>query len=314
MMRKINLLGPCFFVLVLAASCSAQPAKAWDSETGPIRLVAEMYTSGEPAKLRMAFHPEAKLFAVRDGKLWTLTFDEYLANVVKGAASTAQRPQRTVDRIERAGNTATATITTVSPGIKVIDFLTLLEISGQWKIISKAFFVEKTSAAGAAPASGAESQSVDREIQKEKKYFDFLLGTWVLEKSERPSGTTHGGDDLYEFRKVLNGNAISAEWYFNRGTKDKPDYANAMYFSAFDISTKTWSFYYISEKSAQYWEGRKENGRWVFYKEFTLDGAPLLQKQEWQIQDQSTILRRIDNSKDGGKTWTSYFFTLKKKV
>lgn len=300
-------------MLVMAAPCAAQQTNARDNETGPIRAVAEMYTSGELAKLRMAFHPEAKLFAVRDGELLIITLSQYLANVSKGAASTAQRPQRTVDRIERAGNIATATITTVSPGIKIVDFLTLLEISGQWKIINKTFFVEKTSTASAAPANSAESQSGDREIQEEKKYFDFLFGKWVIEKSETPSGTTHGGDDVYEFRKALNGNAISAEWYFNRGTKDKPDYANAMYFSAFNISTKTWSFYYVSEKSAQYWEGRKENGRWVFYKEFTVDGERFLQRQEWQFQDQSTVLRKIENSKDGGKTWTSYLFTLKRK-
>lgn len=191
MMRKLNLLVPGFFMLVMAATCAAQQTNARDNETGPIRAVAEMYTSGEPAKLRMAFHPEAKLFAVRDGELLIITLSQYLENVSKGAPSAAQRPQRTVDRIERAGNIATATITTVSPGIKIVDFLTLVEISGQWKIINKTFYVEKTSAAGVAPAGNAESQPGDREIQEEKKYFDFLFGKWVIEKSETPSGTTN---------------------------------------------------------------------------------------------------------------------------
>jgi hypothetical protein len=84
-----------------------------------------------------------------------------------------------------------------------------------------------------------------------------------------------------------------------------------MYLTAFDTFSKNWSFYYISEKSAQWWEGRKENGQWVFYKEFPGEG--LLQRQAWKLRDRSTVIRVIENSKDGGKSWATYQFVLKRR-
>jgi hypothetical protein len=155
------------------------------------------------------------------------------------------------------------------------------------------------------------SQPSNKEIQEEKRFFDFLIGEWKIERAETPEGVEIRDDDVYKFSKVIDGNGILAEWFFNRGTKAKPDYANAMYLTAFDTFSKNWSFYYISEKSAQWWEGRKENGQWVFYKEFPGEG--LLQRQAWKLRDRSTVIRVIENSKDGGKSWATYQFVLKRR-
>ena len=157
------------------------------------------------------------------------------------------------------------------------------------------------------------SQNSDEEIKAERKFFDFLIGEWVIEKADTPNGTELRSDDTFNFKRAVDGGGIVSEWYFNRGTKAQPDYARATYVSAFDNSTKTWSFYYVSEKSAQYWEGKKENGQWVFYKKFMVNGEELLQRQSWVAKDASTLLRKIENSKDGGKSWAVNVFTYKRK-
>ena len=167
---------------------------------------------------------------------------------------------------------------------------------------------------GAERMAAQTPQISNEDIQRERRVFDFLIGDWVIEKSETPKGTEVGGDDEYKFERILDGSGIMANWHFNRGTKAKPDYTNAIYVSAFDNSTKVWSFYYVSERSAQWYEGRKENGEWFFYKKLLVNGQDLLQRQEWKLKDQSTLLRTIENSSDGGKTWImGVVYTLKRK-
>lgn len=151
-------------------------------------------------------------------------------------------------------------------------------------------------------------------LEKERSYFDFLIGEWRVEKSLILGEVMLGGDDVYKFKKDLNGNAIVAEWYINRGTKSNPDYANALYFSGFDNSTGKWSFYYISHKSAHFYESRKENGEWYFYRRFDFNGEEILQRQKITPVDENTALRKIENSKDNGKTWELIVLVTLKKV
>ena len=145
-----------------------------------------------------------------------------------------------------------------------------------------------------------------QSAQEEKRYFDFLIGTWQLE-SNVSFGKPGTGDDTYKFSLDLNGHAINSEWRFNRGTNDKPEIVNARYYSAFDITKNIWTFYYISEKSAQYWEGKKEDGQWNFYQTFSDAGQPRLQRQTWLAEGKDKIVRVISNSRDGGKTWSEDF-------
>lgn len=150
--------------------------------------------------------------------------------------------------------------------------------------------------------------------QEERHFFDFLIGEWVLERKVTPDASWEEGKDNFTFEKVLDGAGILSEWYFNRGTPEDPNYTRGMYMSAFDEMTGTWSFYYISPQNAMYYQGRKENGQWYFYKTFHIDGEELLQRQSWTPRGSSTLVRTIENSRDGGETWGEvYQTTLKRK-
>lgn len=158
----------------------------------------------------------------------------------------------------------------------------------------------------------AFGQKID--LQEERKHFDFLIGEWKVKKSIILGEVVLDNKDLYKFKKSLDGNAIIAEWYINRGTKDKPDYANALYVSGFDNSTGKWSFYYISHKSAHYYDSKKLNGDWYFYRKFNFRGEDILQRQVIKPVDDKTALRIIENSKDSGKTWKRIVELIMKKV
>jgi len=85
--------------------------------------------------------------------------------------------------------------------------------------------------------------------------------------------------------------------------------------TGFDNSSQTWSFYYVSERSAQWYEGKEENGQWFFYKKFVINGEEVLQRQSWTLKDNSTLVRKIENSKDGGKQWVlGVAYTLRRKI
>ena len=136
--------------------------------------------------------------------------------------------------------------------------------------------------------------------------FDFLVGTWELdERIDHIRKTIERGDDRYVFRQPIRGGAIEAAWRFNRGTRDAPDYADAIYVSGYHDPSKRWSFYYVSERSAQSWQGRRADGRWYFYfdEPFEYEGRTAVQRQWWEPVDAATVRRHIENSYDGGQTW-----------
>ena len=139
----------------------------------------------------------------------------------------------------------------------------------------------------------------------ERRAFDFLVGTWVLEQRiDVVKGTSEASGDRYTFTQPIPGGAISATWRFNRGTEAKPDITEALYVSGYHNPSKSWSFYYVSERSAQYWKGRKTGSTWYFYfdEPFEYEGRTAEQRQWWE-RSGDRIKRHFENSYDNGQTW-----------
>jgi hypothetical protein len=92
--------------------------------------------------MRAAFAPAARLFFIRADTLASRTSAEYIAGFTgKPAPDEAQR-KRWIESIDVAGNTGVAKVVLDYPATRFVDYLSLLKINGEWKIINKIFYAE----------------------------------------------------------------------------------------------------------------------------------------------------------------------------
>ena len=125
----------------------AQQAPSAGAEDAAVRAAIEHYfrghATGDGANYRNVFHPESKLFFVRDGKFMQWTSEEYIGRASgKPAADEAQRKRR-IDWIDVTGDAAVAKLTLVYPEVTFTDYMSLLKIDGTWKIVNKTFHSER---------------------------------------------------------------------------------------------------------------------------------------------------------------------------
>jgi hypothetical protein len=142
-MKKIVQRSVITFALLMFPLASAQ---AQNSEEAAVRVPIENYfkghATGDGQYFRKAFHPEAKLFFIRDGKFTTITSEEYISRASgKPPADEAQR-KRSIESVNIAGNAAVVVVKLDYPTVKFIDYMSLLKVDGEWKIVNKTFFAE----------------------------------------------------------------------------------------------------------------------------------------------------------------------------
>jgi hypothetical protein len=145
-MKKVALL-----VAVIAVACVLTwlPARAQQAEEAAVRQAIEHYfrghATGEGQHFQKVFHPEAKLFWVREGKFAQRTSAEYIAGASgKPAADEAQR-KRKIESIDITGNAAIVKVSLDYPNAHFIDYMSMLKLDGEWKIVNKTFVVEPKS-------------------------------------------------------------------------------------------------------------------------------------------------------------------------
>ncbi len=142
MIRRLSgaILALVLLTVTIASTRHASPEEA------AVRAALEHYlqghATGDGAHFRAVFHPESKLFWVRDGQLTQRTSADYIAGAPgKPAADEAQRRRRIV-RVDVTGNAASAKIELDYPNAKLTDYMSLLKVGGEWKIVNKIFTSE----------------------------------------------------------------------------------------------------------------------------------------------------------------------------
>lgn len=135
-------------VVALAAAAAAVwlPTSAQDKDEAGVRKAIDYYlqghATGDGEHHKKAFHPEAKLFWIRDGQFAQRTSAEYIAGSSgKPAADEAQR-KRSIEMIDITGNAAVAKVVLDYPHTRFTDYMSLLKIDGEWKIVNKTFVSE----------------------------------------------------------------------------------------------------------------------------------------------------------------------------
>lgn len=137
----IRTLSSCL-VFVLGITAGARPAVRVDDEAA-VRETLEHYlaghATGDGTHMQLAFHPDAMLFWVQDGELRQRTSADYIAGFTgRPAADEAQR-KRWIESVDVAGTAASAKIVLDYPNGRFVDYMSLLSIDGEWKIVNKIF-------------------------------------------------------------------------------------------------------------------------------------------------------------------------------
>ncbi|MEL6535118.1 MAG: nuclear transport factor 2 family protein [Bacteroidota bacterium] len=110
------------------------------TEIEAVRTAVNHYLLGSKANSRervtQAFDLDASMKFVRDGKQVIVPIPDYLANINPG-------PERdmapSVVSIDVEGTAATAKLISQYPDFYFVDYMQLLKIDGEWKIVSKIF-------------------------------------------------------------------------------------------------------------------------------------------------------------------------------
>ena len=143
-MKLFSLLLAMALLAGLVLTVLAQPSS--NAEDAAARVPLENYlkghATGEAEYFKKAFHPEAKLFWYRDGKLMTRTSAEYIAGAGGKPAPDEANRKRWIESVKITGNAGIAVIVLDYPTVKFVDYMSLLKIDGEWKIINKTFYAE----------------------------------------------------------------------------------------------------------------------------------------------------------------------------
>ena len=132
-MKKIALLISLF---VLSQLCNAQNDLPKIKEA--LMHYIEGTANGEPDRVRKAFHKDLNLYFIRNGELTVWNGTDYINNIKPGKKS--NRIGKIIS-IDQEGNAAMAKIEIKMPARKRIytDYMMLLKVGEEWKIIHKSF-------------------------------------------------------------------------------------------------------------------------------------------------------------------------------
>ncbi|HEX2270002.1 MAG TPA: nuclear transport factor 2 family protein [Pyrinomonadaceae bacterium] len=135
-----------FLSFVIVAGVLALIAKPAQSEATAARVPLDNYIQGHATGngdfMRKAFHTEARIMAFRDGKMMNLTVEEFASRFNgKPAADEAQRKRR-IESVEITGNAGIGKIVLEYPTVTFTDYMSLLKVDGEWKIVNKVFYAE----------------------------------------------------------------------------------------------------------------------------------------------------------------------------
>jgi hypothetical protein len=109
----------------------------------PIENYFAAQATGNGDLIRKAMDPEAKVMFVSDGKFTQWSAEEFAARFNGKPAADEARRKRSYEILDVFGNAAIVRVTLDYPSVKFTDYMTLLKIGGEWKIINKTFHADQ---------------------------------------------------------------------------------------------------------------------------------------------------------------------------
>ncbi|GAB5519681.1 MAG: hypothetical protein RhofKO_19320 [Rhodothermales bacterium] len=134
-----RLLAAFCFVFALALPAVAQSQAELDAARVPLELYLKGHAEGDGTFMSQAFHPDARIFWIGDDGVAFRTAEEFASLFTRGPASDEAQRKRTITHLDVTGDVAIATIELDYPRAFLTDYMTLIKVDGEWKIINKAY-------------------------------------------------------------------------------------------------------------------------------------------------------------------------------
>lgn len=128
-------------LLILACSLLILSAAfAQSSEEPAVRECLQNYMSGQGDRVEKAFHPSAtmKYIDVQTKQFKDVPIADYIARVKANTSAPSDR-KINIESLNIEGSAAQAKIKIETDKAILYDYMNLLKIDGQWKIVSKIF-------------------------------------------------------------------------------------------------------------------------------------------------------------------------------
>ncbi|MEM1127677.1 MAG: nuclear transport factor 2 family protein [Bacteroidota bacterium] len=136
-------LQPVLVALFVVSIAGALPAVSQTPDHDAVRVPLDLYLQGQAegdgAYMRQAFHPDATISWMQEGRVAQRTAEEFAALFTRGPASDEADRRRRIASIDVNGDVAVARLELDYPRVFITDYMTLIRVDGEWKIIHKAY-------------------------------------------------------------------------------------------------------------------------------------------------------------------------------
>lgn len=141
-------LGFLAVLIIPIAVIGLAPSERTNPDAEAIRTAVGHYFEGmmqaDASHLRAAFHADARLVGVgRDGQAMVIPFERWAAGWEGREPRDPARHHNRIASLDISGNAAVAKTELVWPTVRYVDYLSLLEINGEWKIVNKIWTEER---------------------------------------------------------------------------------------------------------------------------------------------------------------------------
>lgn len=134
-MKKITLLLVLFLTTITSLKTFAQTS----DEEKAVRACLEEYMSGDGNRMEKAFHPSAsmKYIDAQTGEFKDVPIADFIAR----AKANTNKSERKIEivSVNIEGNAANGKIKIETDKVILYDYMNMLKVNGEWKIVSKIF-------------------------------------------------------------------------------------------------------------------------------------------------------------------------------
>ncbi|WP_194972770.1 nuclear transport factor 2 family protein [Aquiflexum lacus] len=134
-------------IILFLSCCGTVFAQSVNEEKSAITHTIQLYFDGmmerDRTKLDTAFDPSARLIGYRGENFTVTPYEEWASGTANGDKRDPDKFDNRLLDIEIKGYTALAKTELFWPGIYYFDYLTLIKMDGQWKIVHKTWYEEK---------------------------------------------------------------------------------------------------------------------------------------------------------------------------